>query len=265
LEAIARLSSESDQTLLIAPETAGSLLTRARLVERLGGRLLSPGSDFIQITADKHSTAQFMHRAGVPAPHGTVWPDGEAVNTVSFPAVIKPVDGCGSQDIRLLHSGEHLRSLMAGRWRIEEYVVGMPVSVSLLCGPHRSWPLVACEQRLSDDRGFAYLGGSVPLATELDRRAGRLALQAIEALPPTIGYVGIDLVLSNGTDGSGDRVIEVNPRLTTSYTGLRAASRTSLAAAMLAAARGDEPVLSFSSESIEFTSEGEIVVMGTKR
>ncbi|HEY2414009.1 MAG TPA: ATP-grasp domain-containing protein [Pirellulaceae bacterium] len=259
MDIIARLSTESDWTLLIAPETAGALLMRAQLVERRGGRLLSPGSDFIQIAADKHVTVEVLHRAGVPVPKGAVWSKGEPPSSVSFPAVIKPTDGCGSQDLRRVNSAEQLLDVGAGHWRLEEYVAGTPASVSVLCGPNRNWPLAACEQRLSDDGHFSYLGGRVPLAPEFDHRARRLALQAIEALPPTIGYVGVDLVLSDATDGSGDYVIEVNPRLTTSYVGLRAASRSNLAAAMLAAARGDEPVLSFRPEPVEFTSAGEIL------
>jgi predicted ATP-grasp superfamily ATP-dependent carboligase len=173
---------------------------------------------------------------------------------------MKPIDGCGSQNVRRLNSAEELVDIAAGRWRIEEHVPGTPASVSVLCGPHRNWSIAACEQRLSDDGHFSYLGGKLPLAPGLDDRACRLARRAIEALPPTIGYLGVDLVLGKATDGSGDYVIEVNPRLTTSYVGLRAASRSNLAAAMLAAASGDEPVLSFRSEPVEFTAAGEILL-----
>jgi hypothetical protein len=232
---------------------------RAQLIEQLGGRLLSPGSDFIQIAADKHLTTEAMRRAGIPAPRGKVWSSDETVSAVSFPAVIKPIDGCGSQDVRRLNSVEQLEDAAAGRWRIEEYIAGTPASVSILCGPGGNWPLAACEQRLSDDGRFAYLGGRLPLAPDLDGRARRLAERAIEALPPTIGYVGVDLVLGDATDGSGDCIVEVNPRLTTSYVGLRAASNLNMARAMLAVARGDEPVLSFRSEPIEFTAAGDIL------
>ena len=54
-----------------------------------------------------------------------------------------------------------------------------------------------------------------------------------------IGYVGVDLVLGVAGDGGDDAVIEINPRLTTSYLALRRLLRTNLAAAMLAVARGD--------------------------
>ena len=57
-------------------------------------------------------------------------------------------------------------------------------------------------------------------------------------MPATQGYVGIDLVLGSAEDGSADVVVEINPRLTTSYVGLRQLLKTNLAAAMIEAAAG---------------------------
>ena len=53
-------------------------------------------------------------------------------------------------------------------------------------------------------------------------------------MPGLSGYVGVDVVLGN--DGR-DWAIEINPRLTTSYVGLRALAGFNLAEAMLAVAR----------------------------
>jgi predicted ATP-grasp superfamily ATP-dependent carboligase len=86
-----------------------------------------------------------------------------------------------------------------------------------------------------------------------------MGLAAVAALPLSQGYVGVDLVLGQAEDGSGDRVIEVNPRLTTSYVGLRALARANLAAAMLAVAAGERPDLCFGSEPVEFTTDGRIL------
>src|SRR5690606_21127135 len=93
--------------------------------------------------------------------------------------------------------------------------------------------LPACRQHLSDDGRFRYLGGSLPLPPSLHARAARLAQQALDALPAAIGYVGVDLVLGAADDGSRDVVIEVNPRLTTSYLGLRDAVKINLAELIL--------------------------------
>ena len=57
-------------------------------------------------------------------------------------------------------------------------------------------------------------------------------------MPGLLGYVGVDLVLGDAADGSRDYAIEINPRLTTSYVGLRALADFNIAEAMLRAANG---------------------------
>jgi predicted ATP-grasp superfamily ATP-dependent carboligase len=128
--------------------------------------------------------------------------------------------------------------------------------------------LPSCRQHLGQDGEFRYLGGETPLDGlidglfdgmidgPLDRRAKALAEKAVRAIGPAQGYVGVDLVLGAAADGSSDAVIEVNPRLTTSYVGTRQLARENLAAAMLAVARGESPPLSFLRRKVEFTPEG---------
>ena len=105
-------------------------------------------------------------------------------------------------------------------WRGElirqTFVPGMAASVAFLIGPGRCVPLAPAAQHLSDDGRFRYLGGSVPLTAELSERAIRAGRRAVEAIGGLRGYVGVDVVL-----GDTDQVIEINPRLTTSYVGLR--------------------------------------------
>ena len=100
----------------------------------------------------------------------------------------------------------------------------------------------------------------LPLEPALARRANELAARAVAALPNPLGlgYVGFDLVLGDAPNGQDDVVIEINPRLTTSYVGLRALARENLAAAMLDAACGRAPRLSFADRQLEFDSDGTI-------
>jgi predicted ATP-grasp superfamily ATP-dependent carboligase len=142
--------------------------------------------------------------------------------------------------------------------RLEEFCPGLPASVAFLCGPRQAWPLPPCEQRLSADGRFSYLGGRLPLAPALAARAISLGRRALAALPQALGYVGLDLVLGGDPDGGQDVVIEVNPRLTTSYIGLRGAAESNLAQAMLDIAEDREPALRFSSAEIQFDAEGAV-------
>jgi predicted ATP-grasp superfamily ATP-dependent carboligase len=123
------------------------------------------------------------------------------------------------------------------RFIVQEYVPGQAASVALLIGPRQTIALCPARQHLSEDGRFRYLGGSLPLPEPLAQRARRLALQAVAGIEGLQGYVGVDLVL--GEDGH-DYAIEINPRLTTSYIGLRQLCEGNLAELMLRVIGGEE-------------------------
>lgn len=281
---IERLASDCDVTILIAPEFDRLLLDRCEQVEACGGKLASPDSRFVALASDKQATCEWLRRAKVNSPMGTtIAPGDDWPSELSPPAVLKPIDGAGSLDTRLLWSRDELRVIERTRpMRMEAFHPGRAASVAALCGPHGFRLLEPCYQRLSDDGQFRYLGGAAPLDMMPRHRAQALAARALAVLPPTIGYVGVDLVLGsrgggselsetgfsekagngsggNGFEGNGsedngseDYVIEINPRLTTSYVGLSGLCRGNLAAAMLAIASGGDAELSFGSDAIEF-------------
>ena len=259
---IRELAAASDWTLLIAPETDGVLLDRSLLVEAAGGRLLSPGSDLVRLASNKHATAEHLAKFGIPTPHGIMHLPGHVHPIGFFPAVLKPLDACGSTGVLRIDNPDDLFKAQPRKpMRLERYVQGTGASVAVLCGPGGNFALPACEQHLSDDGSFIYLGGVVPLLPELNHRAGSLALRAAAVLPQPRGYIGFDMVLGDDPFGGDDYVIEVNPRLTTSYVGLRAHLRGNLAAAMLAVAEGRSPDLSVNPGRVQFTSSGEVHVL----
>jgi predicted ATP-grasp superfamily ATP-dependent carboligase len=83
-------------------------------------------------------------------------------------------------------------------------------------------------------------------------------MRAVAVLPPAIGYVGIDLILGRDPGGAEDAVIEVNPRLTTSYVGLRAAAKSNLAQVMWNIAKGEVTSIEFADRPIEFDTSGNV-------
>jgi len=240
----------ADYTLVIAPECGGRLEHLCREVVRVGGRLLGPSPDAVRLTADKLQLARHWERHGVPTPR--TWPLGQ--EPAGLPVVVKPHDGAGSQATVLSSVATAVdwpHPLIA-----QEYVPGFTASLAVLVGSSRSFPLIPCHRLLSDDGRFRYLGGRVPIATDLAQRASRIATAAVACVPGLLGYVGVDVVL--GDDGR-DWAIEINPRLTTSYVGLRALARFNLAGAMHAAARGEPvPRLEWNPGPIAFTPDGRV-------
>ena len=98
--------------------------------------------------------------------------------------------------------------------------------------------------------------GRLPLSQPWRNRAERLAQKAIRALPGAWGFVGVDLILGNAEDGSRDVVLEVNPRLTTSYVGLRQLLDQNLAEIMLCLAEGGCCDMVLPVGGIEFATDG---------
>jgi tyramine---L-glutamate ligase len=259
-EAFDRLAAQADWSLVVAPEFDGHLLAAVADVRAAGGRSLNASDEFIALTADKHLTAERLRAAGVAAPLGLVIEGDDEKLPIDFeyPAVLKPIDGAGSQHTLLVNGPADEPAPYPWRRRLERYHAGRAASVAVLCGPESYTPLPACWQRLSNDGRFHYLGGGLIGEIDQAERATALAIRALQSLPPASGYVGVDLVLGAAADGIEDAVIEINPRLTTSYVGLRAALHENIAAIMLQAVRGEclPPVTT--GAPVEFSADGAV-------
>jgi tyramine---L-glutamate ligase len=258
-EAFDDLAARADATIIIAPEFDGELVKLIRRAKSVGARFASPDDTFARLASNKHETAERLRAAGVPTPHGLLLEgDTKLPADFRYPAVLKPVDGAGSQDVYLVAGPEENPPAYVAERRLEEFAPGLPASVALLCGGPAPVALAPCTQEISTDGRLRYLGGRTPLASGLAERAISLATRAAQALPSTIGYIGVDLVLGSDPTGAADVVIEVNPRLTTSYVGLRASATTNLAAAMLAAVQGEQPLVEFRDRPLEFDAAGNV-------
>jgi hypothetical protein len=248
-----------DATIVIAPETDGALLGVVRTLEGAGAALASPSSAFVAIAADKTATIERLSAAGVSTPSGrTLAADERLPLDFPYPAVVKPIDGAGSQDTHVVARHEDRPPAYAWPRRIERYLPGVAASVAALGGDAAPLLLPPCRQRLAVDGSLRYLGGSAPLPAGLADRATDLARQALAAMPATVGYVGVDVVLGPSPHGDDDAVIEINPRLTTSYVGQRAAARGNLADAMLAAVRGESTELVFDPRPLAWDADGAV-------
>ena len=245
---------QADAVLLIAPELDGALLNCVEIVERTRVQLLSPDRRFVALTADKCSTADYLRRRSVPVP-----PTYRCVSPTDFPPLgetvtwlAKPVDGAGSEGI---YVGSHaeLRDwfhAQSGAKCLQPFINGRSASVAAICRGSGFQILPPMWQYL-DSKNFHYRGGEVMTDSADVDRAWRLAKLALGALPPTVGYVGIDMVI--GECEAADVVVEVNPRLTSSYLGLREFCQSNLAKAMIDAADGCESHLSFLRQPLKFS------------
>jgi predicted ATP-grasp superfamily ATP-dependent carboligase len=254
-ESLVAAAREHDWTVIVAPETDGILASRVAAARAAGARVLAPSAAFIGIASDKQATVNALAAAGVPVPAGRSLAPGEML-PIGFhlPAVRKDRASVGCDGLQVIRDSNVAPAALATR--LEAFVTGTPVGVSCLCGPDRIEVLPPMRQRFTAGDAARYVG-SDPLDDELlAARAQAIARRAVEAVmqravtpadhaPPAIGWVGVDMILGLRDDGRADRVLEVNPRMTTSFVALAARSGTSLVQTMLAVAAGvrvsDEP------------------------
>ena len=233
--------------------------------------LLGTGSAAIRRAADKQRLPNRLARCGLAhPPTRVVHRDAEAraiADDLGYPVIVKPARGAGCEGVRLARNGCELRAAIDAVGRratqnllVQRYISGVAASVSLLSDGHRAVALAANGQAISAGSALSYAGGRTPLDHPLAERAIDAAIRTCEAFPGLHGYVGVDLVLT-----SADAVvIEVNPRLTTAYLGVRSAiNRRSgsgnIAEMAIDACAGKLPARPRIARHVRFTSAGRVV------
>ena len=248
IESLVAAARDHDWTVIVAPETDGILASRVAAVRAAGARVLAPSVAFIGIASDKQATIDALAAAGVPVPAGRSLAPAEPL-PIGFhmPAVRKDRASVGCEGIQIIRDSNVAPSPVAAR--LEAFVAGTPVGVSCLCGPEELIVLPPMRQRFTAGDAPRYLGSDPLDEPPLAARARSLAHRAVEAVmrraatsadqsPPAVGWVGVDMILGLRDDGRADRVLEVNPRVTTSFVALAARSGTSLVQTMLVLAEG---------------------------
>ncbi|MGH7545784.1 MAG: ATP-grasp domain-containing protein, partial [Gemmatimonadota bacterium] len=257
----------ADDVWIIAPETDDRLAALTEVAEALGKRVIGSPVCAVREVSDKAVLAGRLAAAGVRVP--PTWPAEdaeEAVRAAGFPLVVKPACGAGcegtwfARHAKELELGLKIAERAGGRALVQGYVQGKPASASMLCLGGQAVALSLNEQRIGPARPFVYHGGSVPLRHPQADAALAAARRACEAVPNLRGYVGVDLVLAD----DGPYVIEINPRLTTSYVGLRDATDVNIAGLVLGAIEsGRLPEPPSLERTVHFRASGGTEVLAT--
>lgn len=244
VDSLVAAAAAADWTVIVAPETDGILASRVAAARATGARVLAPSAAFIDIASDKQATANSLAAAGVPVPAGRTLAPGEPV-PVGFhlPAVRKDRASAGCDGVQIVRDSNVAPAAKSAR--LEAFFTGTPVGVSCLCGPEEVIVLPPMRQRFTAGDEPRYAGSDLLTDPGLARRAEGLARRTVAAVDRAagghgaLGWVGVDMILGVRDDGRADRVLEVNPRLTTSFVALAARSGTSIVRTMLALAAGE--------------------------
>lgn len=258
------LVEKAEAVLIIAPEVDGILADLTALVEGRGKLLLGSSREAVIATGDKALAYQRLSGFGLPTPETYEIPFREdpfpAIEHLGYPVVIKPVDGVGCQGVFVVRKREEVEPAISAlkrevewasspsfsgqrpeplkdRFLLQRYIKGVHASVSLVGNGQEALPLTLNTQEIRGRKRLRYWGGLTPFQHGLKPKA----FENAQAIPSVIkglkGYFGVDMVL---TDEEAF-VIEVNPRLTTSYVGVRRVVDINLASAILSASQGSLP------------------------
>jgi predicted ATP-grasp superfamily ATP-dependent carboligase len=247
IHALVREARSADAVVIVAPETAGVLAARVAMVRAAGGLVLAPSDAITALAADKQATIDVLAAAGVAVPAGrslaagAAWPQG-----FRLPAVRKARTSTACDGLVVVQRDGPLPPPADQATRLEAWCAGESVGVACVIGPMGAVPLPAMTHRFAAGPGGArsYIGGELLADPAAAARAEALAVRAVRSIlrrdrdAPAAGWMGVDMILGSRTDGLDDRVLEVNPRLTTSFVGLAAASSRSLVRLMVDAAAG---------------------------
>jgi len=140
---------------------------------------------------------------------------------------------------------------------VQRVAEGTAASVSLIGDGDRAIALTVNSQSIAPSDTLSYTGGRTPLAHAFVEQAVGAAVAASAALRGLRGYFGVDLVLT----ASGAVVIEVNPRLTTAYLGVRAAVDENIAALAIDACLGVLPRPPAVRREVQFMADGRVTTL----
>ncbi|MDR2219969.1 MAG: ATP-grasp domain-containing protein [Methylobacillus sp.] len=214
---------EADAVWPIAPESDGVLLRLCELAMRHGKLLLASHPDAIRVAASKIATCKHLVDAGIPVVTTCTRFNLELLGNGA--CVVKPDDGTSGEGSRVFENKQALSDWLSKQQHADTLVIqsleaGIPASISMLCMNGEAWLLSCNRQRVECvDESFCYRGSVLNDLQSCWSQFDMLAKQVARALPGLAGYIGIDVIIGENTV----RVLEINPRLTTSYAGLEQA------------------------------------------
>lgn len=229
MEALRRaFNRPANVTLCIAPEFDDLLWRFTEFICRPWMRSLNCDSQTMRLCGDKLWFAEHLKDHDIPTIATKRLELGRRPWT--FPCVAKPRFGAGSWLVRRVNNrrewesvGEEYRAAGLTEILRQPLVEGQAFSIATLVRPDVPPDILPiAAQRLSGNGKFEYLGGDLPadLPAQSADAVRKLFQRTLESIEGLNGYISCDVIVP---DKHPDRpvIVELNPRLTTSYIGYR--------------------------------------------
>ena len=234
-EKLRKHSSVADAIYVIAPESDQVLEKLVELIESSRGTSLNCEIDAIKRVSNKMTTYEALRRRGVKAPETVLLDIHEKTGNIrrlikelGYPLVFKPLDGVSCSGLSLVKDEGGIaaavkkvaRESLSNYFIVQKLIKGKGASVCVISTGDKALAVTLNKQLVTlapPNEESRYSGGVVPFDHSLEEEALKTAQRVAESIRGLKGYVGVDMVLTR----EEPVVMEVNPRLTTSYIGLR--------------------------------------------
>lgn len=228
-------AEKTDAILVVAPETNGILQELIEKIEQSNIISLNSSATAIAQVSDKAFLQLHTKNLGLKTPETlTINTQGNVEDSVqlireniSYPAIIKPTRNAGCEALSIIKNQGQARKAIKempkhlnNRFVVQKLIQGVPVSVTLISNGTEAQPLILNEQHVMlnpPNHASNYIGGTTPFIHKQQERAYSASKKLVESIKGLRGYVGVDLILTE----EEAVVIEINPRLTTSYIGIQ--------------------------------------------
>jgi predicted ATP-grasp superfamily ATP-dependent carboligase len=215
------IMNQAESAIIIAPENNNTLYKLTKMANQSGCDLIGCTADAVRITSSKLLTFELLTNKSIPCV--PTWSNSNKLVHQGNSWVIKPDDGVGGIGCCYFNQLNELETYISGlpieqTQVIQPYISGISGSLSLLCCNGKT-KVIGCHKQLFEfNQGKGKLRGIIVNGLQ-DRLTEftSLANQIATAIPGLCGYIGVDFIMTEG----GPCVLEINPRLTTSYVGLR--------------------------------------------
>ena len=273
-----------DMALIVAPETYGILTQLTHMIEVAGNINLGSSCHAVQIASNKYQTFNLLSNANIlTIPTYTASEflgEDNPAPLFSNGWVAKPIDGAGCENTFYFPQQNALESWLKQTtfelkaYIIQPYLLGVPASISMLCKNGKACVLSCNKQMIEtiDNENpinpalIQYTGCVVNGLSQYHNHFTELANKIAAAMPGLNGYVGIDVIIEERNEEARLWVVEINPRITTSYTALRDLSDCNPAQLILDLAHKNLPSPSligpFNFQQNRTNNMGEIIVHG---
>lgn len=237
------LLQEAEMVWLIAPETDGILMHLTQRCIDKQVALIGCGAQAVSIASYKTLTSEALQAAEIPtlpvfsAKNWLTLFEENSALVAQGAWISKPEDGAGCDGIYLFEKKEQLADWLrvgnaSEKHICQPYQQGIAASFSMLCKSGQAWLLSANLQHLvQEERAFKLSGIMLNAVEDMHEKIMALANKIAQMLPDALGYIGVDIVIAPDTNNIF--VIEINPRLTTSYVGLGQATGQNMAELIL--------------------------------